>query len=140
MKKILLALAMIGVIHFNADAQAKKKSVYAKNYHICLTDSKYKVCKSSVAKKNNTIGRKLAVNNPEPSLAMMDTYVHLGYAPGYSNKHNPRIRVAIDDPNAPYQGKESMQNDGVQKNKERNINYLDNSVVLPPNDGGVSDR
>jgi hypothetical protein len=80
---------------------------------------------------------------------MMDTSVYLGYSsnpiPGFSgmipsNRRNPRIRVTIDDPTAAYQGKESMINDGVQLNKERNINYLDTSVELPPSDGGLSNR
>lgn len=115
MKKILLALSVIGLIHFNADAKTNKKSIYAKNYHMCLANNTYKVCNSG---KKANIGRKAFVNDPTPSLSMMDTYVHLGYGsstPAFSNKRNPRIRVAIDDPNAPYQGKESMQNDGVQK-------------------------
>lgn len=138
MKKILLALSIIGLISHNAGAQTKK-SIYAKNYPVCLSGSTYKVCTTTKAE----LGRKETADNPDPSLRMMDTYVHMGYGSRHtyaSNKRNPRIRVAIDDPHAPYEGKESMINDGVQKNKERNINYLDNSVVLPPNDGGVSDR
>ena len=126
-------------------ATAQKKSVNAKNYHICLIDSKYQVCPKS---KTSELGRTAVTINPEESLRMMDTHVYMGYSspfPGFSgmvpsNRRNPRIRVTIDDPNAPYQGKESMINDGVQKNKVRNVNYLDTSVELPPSDGGTTNR
>lgn len=140
MKKILLALAIISFGYINAGAQTKK-SVYDKNYPVCLTGTKYKVCPSpkTAAKQ----GRSVEVNNHEASLRMMDTTVHMGYSsntPLFSNRRNPRIRIAIDDPNAPYKGKENMTNDGQQKNKIRNINYLDNTADLPPNDGGLSDK
>jgi hypothetical protein len=61
---------------------------------------------------------------------------------GYSGnaRYHSRIRVTYDDMNDPYQGKPSMQNDGVQKNIQRNINYLDAANPLPPNDGGNSSR
>lgn len=143
MKKILLVMALISFGYIHAEAQSKK-STYAKNYPICLSGNKYKVCPAA----NSKAGRSVKVNNPSASLRMMDTTVHMGYSTArpfssmsvLSNRRNPRIRVTIDDPQAPYEGKESMINDGVQKNKQRNINYLDNSVELPPNDGGVSDR
>ena len=122
-------------------ANAQKKSVFAKNYKICLIDSKYQVCPKS---ESSELGRSSLVVNPEGALRMMDTSVYLGYSsplPGFSgrvpsNRRNPRIRVTIDDPQAPYEGKESMINDGVEINKVRNINYLDSSVELPPVDGG----
>ncbi|WP_276133001.1 hypothetical protein [Polluticoccus soli] len=143
MKKILLALAMIGATVYGASAQ--KKSAFAKNYRICLIDSKYQVCPKSA---KSDLGRTSTIENPEGVLRMMDTSVYLGYSSPFpsfsgmvpSNRRNPRIRVTIDDPQAPYEGKESMINDGVELNKARNINYLDTSVELPANDGGVSDR
>lgn len=147
MKKILFAIMVLAIGTTSADAQTKgksAKSVNAKNYPICLVGEEYKVCPVHT---NAQLGRSEIVNNPEASLRMMDTSVYLGYTntPSYgimvpSNRRNPRIRVTIDDPNAPYQGKESMINDGVQKNKVRNINYLDSSVQLPPSDGGLSNR
>jgi hypothetical protein len=136
MKQILLALAIISLGYTNADAKGKK-STYAKNYPICLSGSTYKVCP---APKTSEVGRDVTVNDPTTSLRMMDTYVHMGYGrTGFSDRHNPRIRVTIDDPHAPYEGKESMVNDGVQKNKQRNLN-ANTGVELPPNDGGLSDK
>lgn len=139
MKKILLALVIVGTAVCGANAQ--KKSVFAKNYRICLIDSKYQVCPTST---KSDLGRTSVVSNPEGALRMMDTSVYLGYSSPFpsfsgmvpSNRRNPRIRVTIDDPAAPYQGKESMINDGVELNKERNVNYQNTSVELPPSDGG----
>ena len=48
-----------------------------------------------------------------------------------------RIRVTYDEPGAAYEGKESMINDGVRKNKQRNINTNNGAYDLPPNDGGA---
>lgn len=139
MKKILFALVLLG-IGASAEAQTTR-SMYNKNYPICLVDGSYKVCPGHNASE---LGRSEIVKSPEASLRMMDTSVFLGYSNTPfmipSNRRNPRIRVTIDDPNAAYEGKESMINDGVQKNKARNINYLDTSVELPPSDGGLTDR
>lgn len=133
MKKLFIALSLIGLVQFSANAQSKN----AQNYKICLKGDKYQVCdgsstpramKKQKAKDAHTIA----------SLRRMDTYVHLGYSSSaaFSNKRNPRIMVSMDDPQAPYKGEESRINDGVKKNIDRNVNYLDNSIVLPANDGG----
>jgi hypothetical protein len=137
MKKILLALAVIGFGTFTAEAQSKK-SIYDKNYPVCVVDGKYQVC--PVSNKAESAGRSAEITGPDASFRMLDTSVYLGYSrPGSSAMRNPRIRVTIDDPQAPYEGKESMVNDGVQKNKQRNLNHNTN-VELPPNDGGLSER
>jgi hypothetical protein len=137
MKKILLALAVIGFGTFTAEAQSKK-SIYDKNYPVCMVDGKYQVC--PVSNKAETAGRTAEITGPDASFRMLDTSVYLGYSrPGSSATGNPRIRVTIDDPQAPYEGKESMTNDGVQKNKRRNLHH-NTGVELPPNDGGLSER
>jgi hypothetical protein len=140
MKKILLALALIGLVRYAADAQ--KKSIYDKNYKVCLANGKYRTCNSEAPAAKT---KRVVISDESEkvaSLRRMDTYVHMGYRPSNttSNKRNPRILLSYDDPQAPYLGEESRTNDGVQKNIQRNINYLDNSVDLPPNDGGLSDR
>lgn len=132
MKKLLLALSAFSLFAFSAEAKGNKS---AKNYRICLVNDAYQVCQNPT-KSNSNVGREVKTQEPDGSLRMMDTYTHLGYSSSLSsNRNNPRIRVSVDDPMAPYEGKESMVNDGVQKNINRNINYLDASVVLPPVDG-----
>ena len=133
MKKVLMALTVLGTMHFSAEAQTNSK--YNQNYKMCNNAHGYYVCGEEAPK---VAGTKVTKEGPDASLRMMDTYVHLGYSrsEGQSNKRNPRIRVSYDDPTAPYKGQESMINDGVKKNINRNINYLDNSVQLPAVDGG----
>jgi hypothetical protein len=134
MKKILLALTILGILPFGADAQ---KSVYDKNYKVCINDNKYALCDGQ-AKANEEVGRDVKITSPARSLRMFDSYVHMGYrtASANSNKRNSRIIVSYEDPNGAYEGKETLINDGVEKNKARNINYLDGSMQLPPVDGG----
>lgn len=45
-----------------------------------------------------------------------------------------------DKPGADYRGEDAMTHDGVAKNIERNLNYLDFSNAKPRNDGGEFDR
>lgn len=54
-----------------------------------------------------------------------------------SYKNNPRLKADYDMPGDVYEGEEVLSNDGVAKNMERNINYLDFSNPRVPNDGGV---
>lgn len=136
MKQILLALTVIGLMHTSANAQTKSK--YDINYDVCKTNGKYHVCGTNTPQISDGY-QKPTDNKTEvvSSLRRMDTYVHMGYGtPGGSSfKNNPRFRVSYDDPNGAYEGKETLTNDGVQKNINRNVNYLDNSVNLPPVDG-----
>ncbi len=136
MKKILLALLIAGILPLGANAQHKAKSRFDKNYKVCIKGDKYAVC-DEVDKMNEQVGRDVKVTSDDRALHMFDTHVHMGYARSYgaSNKNNPRIRVSYEDPNGAYKGKETMINDSVKKNINRNINYLDESVQLPPNDG-----
>lgn len=46
------------------------------------------------------------------------------------------MRVTYDEPGDDYRGKDVQSHDGVDKNVERNINYLDNAASKVPNDGG----
>lgn len=136
-----MALTVAGLFHFSANAQSKSSN--AKNYKICLINDVYQVCNPKTSdKQTKDLGRKVETNDPTASLRMMDTYTHLGYntTTGTGIARNSRIRVSYDEPDAPYKGKESRVNDGQEKNRQRNINYLDQSVVLPANDGGVSNR
>ena len=127
---------LTGIVSWGAEAQ-NGKSKFDQNYKVCIKGDKYAVC-DEVDKMNEKVGRDVKLTNDDRALRRFDTHVHLGYATAnaYSNKNNPRIRVSYDDPNGAYEGEETMINDGVEKNKARNINYLDGSMQLPPNDGG----
>jgi hypothetical protein len=59
-----------------------------------------------------------------------------GKKPVTYTKHN--IKVSENDARAPYEGKHSMENDGVKKNETRNLNYQNNSTTLPPVNGSNS--
>lgn len=53
-----------------------------------------------------------------------------------SYKRNPRLTASYDVPSDLYNGNDVMINDGVEKNKKRNINYLDFNGGKVPSDGG----
>lgn len=131
MKKILLALALSGVVTAGAEAQSSANSKFAKNYPICLADGKYQVCDANTVSSNT---------EPNNSFGMQTVTVHMGYGQGSNVRYRSRVRVTYDDPNAPYLGKESMANDGVEINKYRNLNANKGGVYIPPSDGGLSDR
>jgi len=131
MKRFLfLSLLLTGLI-YNAEAQ-KKSSSANQNFRICFVGGQYVACDA-----NAPITSAGAIYETSQAEEMPATPpVHLGK--GIARKS--RIMVAYDDPNAPYQGEESAVNDGVDKNKERNINYQNNAANVPPNDGGLSNK
>lgn len=57
-----------------------------------------------------------------------------------SAKGNPRMTASYDVPGEVYEGGEVLSNDGVAKNKERNLNYLNFGPTKVPNDGGLATR
>jgi hypothetical protein len=132
MKQILLALGIVCLAQANAGAQSKN----AINYNVCMHGNGYAVCDKHSAQAQKQ-GGQVVTEAPDPALSLLNTQVNMGYrtASINSSKRNPRLRVSADDPNGAYEGKETRINDGLQKNKIRNINYQDASVVLPPNDG-----
>lgn len=140
MKQVLLMLAIAGATYTSANAQSG--SAYDVNYNVCRTNGKYHVCSNNSPQIID--GKEKANDNEkqvEKSLSRLNSYTYVKGTPrqqGESYKKNPRFIVTYNDPQAPYEGKESLVNDGVEKNKNRNINYLDNSVDLPPVDGGIA--
>lgn len=54
-------------------------------------------------------------------------------------KDNPRLVVSYDQPGDLYNGEDVMANDGPEKNRSRNINYLDWRGKVP-NDGGLATK
>lgn len=124
---ILMALVFTG-LSYSADAQ-KRKSDADQNFRICFVGGQYVSCDASA---------------PLTAAGAIYEAPEVPAAPAVRNikgtARKSRMAVAYDDPSAPYQGVNSQVNDGVDKNKERNINYQDNSQPLPPSDGGLSNR
>jgi hypothetical protein len=120
MKNVLLTLALTGFGLTSAFAQdgfvgSSANSKYAKNYST----------KSDIGRQTVTASS---------GIKMESNYYHMGYTTSNA-RFRGRIRVSYDDPHAPYLGKSSMANDGVQKNKARNKNTNNGEYDLPPNDG-----
>lgn len=136
MKKTIIVLMAIGCTYLSANAQSSVNSKYAKNYRICLAEDKYVVCDQH---ENTT--QQGRITDTEEVFGMQNAYVHLGYASPGNARYRGKIRVSYDDKmNDPYKGESSMANDGVKKNIQRNVNYLDTANPIPSNDGGLSNR
>ncbi|HRO42678.1 MAG TPA: hypothetical protein PL009_07570 [Flavipsychrobacter sp.] len=131
MKNLILTMALTGFAFANGYAQSGE-SKFAKNYPVCLSGDKYHVCNQSAAMTPD-IGRTTEVNTV---YGMQNTYVHMGYGTTGNPRYRGNIRVTYDEPGAVYEGKETMVNDGVRKNKKRNLNTNNGAYDLPPNDGG----
>jgi hypothetical protein len=134
MKKIFLILTTVSIATSSTYAQT---SGNAQNYRICRVDGKYRACDNNMPLIVTTTEPREETEKKNISLRKLDTYTEaktqLVLA---SAKRNERIKISyIDDHNSGYEGKETMLNDGVGKNKERNVNYLNASVDLPRVDG-----
>ncbi len=135
MKKILIALAIIGSACTSAEAQNAVNSKFAQNYPVCLINGAYRICNTEAEQKSQRteIGRTAG----NETFGMQNTYVHMGYGTGGNARfRNSRIRISYDKPGAVYEGKETMTNDGVRRNKQRNFNTNNGAYNLPPNNGG----
>lgn len=133
MKNSLLALIVIGMTCFSANAQDQPKSKYDINYKVCLIGDKYKTCDESTPAfaPNN----EKAIKKQVAELRKLDEHVYVK-SNTQSAKRNPRFTVSYEE--GAYKGEASAINDGVTKNKERNLNYNNTAVDLPPSDGNNS--
>jgi len=136
MKKILLALTVIGTIHYSADAQNKTKQNYNQNYQVCKANDAYTICgEKPTAATMTPAGTDVNLNDltasAAPSQSVQENQVK-AYE-GYYQQHN--IMVSYDDPRNPYEGLPSKQDDGPMKNDVRNLNYGPSSTNLPPVNG-----
>ena len=127
-RMFILSLFFTGLI-YKAEAQNKKSSA-DQNFRICFVNGQYIACDADAPITSaGTIVEPVEELPPTPPVYL-----------GTGTARKSRMQVAYDDPNAPYQGVDSQVNDGTNKNKKRNINYLDNSAQIPPNDGGLSNK
>lgn len=131
MKRILLVSLLLTGFIYTAEAQ-KRSSNADQNFRICFVGGQYVACDADAP--ITSAGTMYEVQTAEEMPPAPTVHVGKGSA------RKSRMQVAYDDPNAPYQGVDSQVNDGVEKNKERNKNYLDNSAQVPPNDGGLSNK
>lgn len=145
MKKVLIALIVLGISGFSAEAKTKTKKAAADNnpnYRVCLDNGTYYTCgkegdgapvsmgKTKVAKINSMDRKAWSVPCDDPSVAL--NVNHISSYQGYYRKHNI---IVSDDMHNPYEGKVSQQNDGPAENDYRNLNYNQTSIYLPPNSG-----
>lgn len=154
MKQLLMALTMIGMIHYSANAQSKKN--YNQNYPVCRTGDGYAICNKAQTSASTTFGTEdmtsttapedmnqstlpLAVN-PIPCNTISDNDAigmnNVNAYEGYYTRHN--IVVSYDDMTAPYQGEPARSYDGPAKNDYRNMNENQDGMSLPPSTGSNS--
>ncbi len=132
MKKIGIALIVLGLYATEADAQSSAHSKFAKNYPVCLVGNHYEVCSAAAAE-----GQQPGRSEEIAGFGMQNTYVHMGYSNRGNARYRSRIRVTYDEPGAVYEGKNTMTNGGVRKNKLRNLNTNNGAYDLPPSDGRI---
>jgi hypothetical protein len=153
MKQSLLMLTVIGMMHFSADAQNKEtpKSKFDINYKVCRIDNKkYTTCSETTPTVIYTPKYQQKIEKQEQEyqktidgLRKYDMYIHvhplppveilakrfLGEAtPSFSGTEAAKRRLPM------------LENDGYAKINYRNLNYLNTSVELPTNDGGLSNH
>ncbi len=137
MKRIIMALTIAGCFHFSAAAQ--QKSTYAKNYEVCKNKNGYTIC------SKDQLNKQLKAMQTKPKEEALPETNQVVYVRCQSITDDPRLTyngpyrrhniIVDEDMDNPYKGLPSRQNDGVQKNEERNINVNQTSIELPPNNG-----
>ncbi len=141
MKQILLALTVLGTTYISANAQTESK--YAVNSKVCRVDDRYKVCDEDDAAVQITKPNKNT--KTEAQLRRLDSYVRVKPTQSVRGQKNAMFTAQYEVPGpskpeeAAYDGQDSPINDGVEKNKARNINY-NTGVEVPPNDGNNSQK
>lgn len=153
MKHSILMLAVFGMTYFSANAQngEAKKSEYDINYKVCRINGKYTTCSDNTPTVVNTPSYERKMQSQQEKvnaktldgLRRYDSYTRvLPLQPVVvtAPKAIAKIDQRFEGTSAAYHGNPTPENDGIAKNKERNINYLNSSVNLPPNDGGLASR
>lgn len=153
MKHSFLMLAVIGMIHYSANAQNReaKKSEFDINYKVCRIDNRYyTTCSDNTPTVVYTKAYKKYLKHIEnknqktiDGLRRYDSYVVMHPLPAVDVVSKKYITPLVPS----YAGVEAarrhlpmLENDGYAKINERNLNYLNTSVELPANDGGLADR
>jgi hypothetical protein len=146
MKKILMALTLIAIAHYSAEAQNQ-------NYKVCKYNSGYATCGHEKA----TAGQEQVNAMPAPYAVMpvatiqpaaplaqpvpfmpQTGYTYYDKLVNYLDHPKHHVIVYSDSMDAPYKGEDSRQNDGVAKNEYRNLNYQIATTDLPPSTGSFT--
>lgn len=128
-KIIMLATAAFSFTQADVNAQtSNKKDCATKTVIVTQSGKEDSKLTATYELPENKSGKKEAEAPCEITYVRYETSSH---------KNNPRLKADYDMPGDVYEGKEVLSNDGVAKNRERNINYLDFSVRRVPNDGGL---
>jgi hypothetical protein len=139
MKKILMSLAIFGCMNFSAHAQQKSK--FDENYPVCKNNGGYAICtQQQKAKQLKALQTKATADVaplPETNQVVFVRCQSAVDEPSvtYNGPYRRHNIIVDEDMDNPYKGKPSRQNDGVQKNEERNLNVNQTSIDLPPNNG-----
>lgn len=142
MKKILVVLAVLGLVNYGADAQTKK-SQFDKNYPVCQTKNGYATCSKAQLNaqlKEKEVQETYPVASAPERLAGYDQVVFVKCQsavdePTYGGPVRHHIQVSYDQMDNPYKGLPSQQYDGPAKDDERNKNVNQTSIQLPSNMG-----
>ena len=154
MKHSILMLAVIGMMHFSANAQDKdaKKSEFDINYKVCRIDNKkYTTCSESTPTVIYTPAYQKKMDKQEQAyqktidgLRKYDSYIVYHPLPPVvvqskrflSNKETP----AFSGTAAAGRNIAMLENDGYAKIRYRNMNYMNTTDALPPLAGDHSGR
>jgi hypothetical protein len=155
MKKMILALVLLGAVNYTATAQSNGK--YAKNYKVCRADDgAYVVCSSEKGEELAT-GTRISSYAATRPVAVPATPVAVPCvnimqpAPvpytaervmRYDKPQKVRVQYEdpygnmVEEPKAPAHGQPSVQYDGPDVNARRNLNYGSGQYV-PPSTGDI---
>jgi hypothetical protein len=155
MKKMILALALLGTVSYTATAQSNSK--YAKNYKVCRADDgAYVVCSDDKG-EDLSYGTRIssyaatrpaavpATPAPVPCVNIMQPALvpyRAERVMRYAKPQNIKVQyegvdgTTVEEPKAPAHGQPSVQYDGPDMNAKRNLNYGSGQYV-PPNNGTI---
>lgn len=153
MKQSLLMLVVIGMMHFGANAQDKEapKSKFDINYKVCRIDNKkYTTCNEATPTVIYTPAYQKKVDKQEQEyqktidgLRKYDVYINVKTLPPVevlAKRYLSEAAPAFSGTEAAKRHLPMLENDGYAKINYRNLNYLNNAVDVPSNDGGLSNR
>lgn len=132
MKKFLMALTVVGLFHFSAEAQSQRSSKNAKNYPVCRYGDTYAVC-GDVPTGYITAPAPMPVyrqTNDDVYVDVSDNGVKPVSQEEFRKRHNIVVYDELRSAMPPYTEPEA-------KREYRNMNVNQTSIQLPPNTGTI---
>ena len=129
MKKILMALSIVGLFHISAQAQSKKSA--AQNYPVCRYGDTYAVC-GDVPEDAYAAPTAIPPRNSagDEYVNVKDDGVQKVTPQEYRTQHHIRVYDQVVGELPAYTG-------SPEANEYRNMNVNQSSIVLPPNTGTI---